>query len=342
MAKNSLYDKPADQWSENEIEVEKLRLEAARAKAEGSIGRRYGTIILSGVLAVAGSLLTYYTNMQADNRQQAAQNEETERTLAQNAVRVYFENPERFDLKTEEGKFNLRVLADTAPGKTTATLVSQIQDNAVQIATANAEIAAASPSAAAAVAAGAAPSAPAPAAAAAPVQTYAEAKKAADDARYSSLANVPAAVENASRPSDFKVFVQYGTGAQERAAEAQKRLQQIGYGAPAIQLVTTPTTMPELRYFRQSQARFAEELALQLKEIAGGPVKPAYFGDNYKIADGIMEFWLPPQGVSTEQAYRQGSSLRSFQITKRAQDIIRQESNKGMEALRRAPPPSAE
>ncbi len=217
--------------TDKEIEVEKLRLEAHRAKSEGSIGRRYGTIILSGVLTIAGTVLTYYNSQRSDARQALEAREETERNLAQNAVRVYFENPDRFDLKTEEGKFNLRVLADTAPGKTTATLVSQIQDNAVQIATANAEVAAAAPAVAAATTAPAASSAATAAASpsAAPTNVV-DARKAADDARYAALANAPAAVQNASKPSDFKIYVQFGVGAAGQATEAQKKLVSLGYG----------------------------------------------------------------------------------------------------------------
>lgn len=344
MAK-SAYDKPADEWTEKEIEVEKLRLEAHRARSEASIGRRYGTIIISGVLTVAGTVLTYYTNSQADARAALEARQETERNLAQNAVRVYFENPDRFDLKTEEGKFNLRVLADTAPGKTTATLVSQIQDNAVQIATANAEVAAASPAVAAAasaatatgVASGAAPASAPPA-----PTNVAEARKAADDARYSSLANAPATVQNASKPSDFKVYIQYGAGAQDQAAEAQKKLISIGYGAPSPQLTTTATDAPEVRYYRASQAKFAEELSSQIKDVIGVAATPKFVGANRQLPDGILEVWLPPQGVSSEQAYKQGSGLRQFRVDQKVQEMIRQETNKRVDSLVRRPAPSAE
>jgi hypothetical protein len=334
MAKG-VFEKPADQWTEKEIEVEKLRLEAQRARAEGSIGRRYGTIIISGVLTVAGTVLTYYTNSQADARAALEARQETERNLAQNAVRVYFENPERFDLKTEEGKFNLRVLADTAPGKTTATLVSQIQDNAVQIATANAEIAAASPAVAIAANPGGAP-----AVAAAPAPTnVVQAREVADNARYAALANAPAVVQNASKPSDFKVYIQYGSGAQNEAAELQKRLVQIGYGAPAPQMTTTATDKPEVRFFLPAQAKLAEELAMQLKDMPGGPPTPRYFGEKYKVADGIMELWIPPQGISTEQAYKQGSVLRQFRVDQKVRQI-QQEANKQADSLARRVAPA--
>jgi hypothetical protein len=169
-----------------------------------------------------------------------------------------------------------------------------------------------------------------------------EARKAADDARYSALANAPAAsVQNATKPSDFKIYVQYGTGAASQAGEAQKRLQQIGYGAPSPQMVTTATDAPELRYFLPSQAKLAEEVALQMKDVVGA-VKPVYFGGKYKIEDGIMELWLPPQGVTTEQAYKQGTALRQFRVDQKVQDMIRQEANKRSSLLRPTSPASAE
>jgi hypothetical protein len=328
MAK-SVYDKPAEEWTEKEIEVERLRLEAHRTQAESSVARRYGAIILSAVATLVGTGATYYLNAGADARAHQEAREETERNLAQNAVRVYFDHPESFDLKTEAGKFNLRVLAGTAPGETTATLVSQIQDNAVQIATANAEVAAESSAAAVAATPG---GAPATAAAPAPTNVV-EARQVADNARYTALANAPAVVENASKPSDFKIYIQYGAGAAAQATETQKRLMDIGYGAPQPQLTTTATDKPELRYFLPSQAKLAEELAMQLKDLAGGPPTPKYFGEKFKLPDGIMELWLPPQGATSEQAFQQGAGLRKFRVEQRVQDIIRQEANKQADNL---------
>jgi hypothetical protein len=69
---------------------------------------------------------------------------------------------------------------------------------------------------------------------------------------------------------------------------------------------------------------------------------PRYFGDKFKVADGIMELWLPPQGVTTEQAYKQGSVLRQFRVDQKVRQI-QQEANKQADSLvRRAAPPSAE
>jgi hypothetical protein len=180
-----------------------------------------------------------------------------------------------------------------------------------------------------------------PAVAAAPANVE-EARKAADNARYAALANAPAVVLNASKPSDFKVYIQYGTGAAGEAADLQKRLISAGYGSPSPQMTTTATDKPEVRYFLPGQAKLAEELAAQLKDIPGGPPVPRYFGDKFKVADGIMELWLPPQGVTTEQAYKQGSVLRQFRVDQKVRQI-QQEANKQADSLvRRAAPPSAE
>jgi hypothetical protein len=225
------------------------------------------------------------------------------------------------------------VLADTAPGKTTETLVSQIQDNAVQIATANAEVAAASAS----LATAATPSSPAVAAAPAPVNVV-EARQVADNARYAALANAPAVVQNASKPSDFKIYIQYGAGAQGQAIETQKKLQEIGYGAPQPEMTTTATDKPEVRYFLPSQAKLAEELALQLKDVVGGPPTPKYYGEKYKVADGIMELWLPPQGISTEQAYKQGSVLRQFRVEQKVKQIQQEAAKQAEQVARRSMP----
>jgi hypothetical protein len=290
MAKaTSIYDKSADEWTDKEIEVEKLRLERDRAKSEGSIGRRYGTVILSAVVGLVGTGLTYYTNAQADMRAQKAAEEETARTLAQNAVRVYFENPNQFDLAKEEGIFNLRLLAATAPGTTTETLLNRIQGqviaNAVTAQTAAVDAAIAAPAAAAAAN---------PAAAAAPAPTAPQAvQQVADDVRYAAIQNAPSLVENATLPSDFTVYVQYGSGSADRAKNVQAVLGKMGFQAPGTEEVKVGVTTAQVRYFRPTQEKIARDLASNLGGVLGGTPQVQYVGANRKLPDGILEVWLP-------------------------------------------------
>ncbi|MGE3302450.1 MAG: hypothetical protein AB7M12_04995 [Hyphomonadaceae bacterium] len=280
--------------------------DAARAKAEGSWGRRYGTIVLSAMLTLTGTALTWYVNQQADQRAsrekaaaeqraQTAAKEETARTLAQNAVRVYFEHPERFDLNTEEGQFNLRVLAATAPGETTATLLSRVQNRAVGDAVAKAQQASSQ------VVAAAEP----PAATAAPTQATPQiVQKAADDARYAAIQKAPSLVENASKPADFQVFVQYGVGAQGRAQDVQKRIKDLGYGAPGIDQVKVAVGQPEVRYYRPSQEAIAKSLAEEIGAVIGTPLAVKYIGEGRKLPDGMLEVWLPPSNLLQQNILR--------------------------------------
>jgi hypothetical protein len=332
MAKaDSIFNKPADQWSEKEIEVEKLRLEQSRAKSEGSVGRRYGTVILSAVVGGVGTLLTYYTNEQADMRARKAAEEETARTLSQNAVRVYFENPDRFDLTKDDGVFNLRLLAATAPGTTTETLLNRIQDqvvsNAVTAQTAAVDAAIAAPAAAAAAN---------PAAAAAPAPSGTQAvQQVADDVRYAAIQNTPSLVENAAVPSDFTVYLQYGAGSADKAKTVQGLVTKMGFNAPGLEEVKLQVPSAQVRYYRPGQEKIAQELASSIANVLG--VKPVvqYVGANRKLPDGILEVWLPGSApVAQADSAALGKALGYVQSK------MRQEAIQRRIAPVQAPPPS--
>lgn len=334
MAKADLiYDKAAEQWTEKEIEVEKLRLERERAKAEGSVGRRYGTIILSAVVGLFGTGLTWYTNDQADMRARSAAEEQTTLTLSQNAVRLYFENQQRFDASTPAGASNLRVLAATVPGETGETLLKRIQaertNQLLEQQTAAVDAAIAAPAAAAAAD---------PVTAAAPAPSAPQAvQKVADEVRYSAIENAPSLVANASKPSDFTVYVQYGAGAGDRAKALQEQINKMGFSAPGVEEVKVQVASPQVRFYRPSQEKIAMDLASNLTGVLG--VKPAvqYVGANRKLPDGILEVWLPGSGPAA-----QANSAAVGKAFSYVQNQMRQEAiQRRISPIQSAPPAAA-
>ena len=105
-----------------------------------------------------------------------------------------------------------------------------------------------------------------------------------------SVPGVPSGVN----PSNFSVYIQYGSGAEEFATKFGKTMASNHFRVPDLEAVPQAPSVPEVRYYRPTQKPLSEWLAQQIdQESPGQPsaIVKSIGSDN--SPDGIIEVWIP-------------------------------------------------
>ncbi len=332
-------DRGAEQWSDREIEFEQMRANWAKVETENSPLRRYAPIILSAAISVVVTVATVYVDQSSAARDRATQARRWDNERAANALRLYFENPDLF--VGEFGAQNLDLLKQTTPEETMNGIVQAVNDRADTTRIKASQEAA---SVVAQVTPGVV-AAPPPTttsttlAAPAPVRS-ADLLRRADERRYETIERSPS--RNMTRvnsaPSDFTIYMQYGSGSQQRATQLQSSLSTTGYKVPNIDEELTAPAVPQVRYYIATQASAARQLAQQVGTAIGREPLVRFVGEGKALPDGIIEVWLPGgMDAADAAAAAVDSQLRD---TKRVLDSLsRSRSIPARPPAPAAPPP---
>lgn len=256
------------------VEEDKLQIERDKLDFEKSWRKVLGSGLLAGVVALAVAGAGYWqTRMQEINRnaEAAVAQKQQDGLWGIKALELYVTHPREFDpvASPDTAQSNMSALVVAAPEvmkpillKRQDALVRTGRDSISQLGSAvGLQLGAIQ---------GALAQSPGP--------------------RPTSVPGLPPGVD----PASYSIYIQYGAGAAEFAAQLGQTLSKDKFRVPDSEAVPQAPALPEVRYYRPDQLPLAEWLAKRVDEQSPGRAAAvAKSIGSSNSPDGIIEVWIP-------------------------------------------------
>jgi hypothetical protein len=93
--------------------------------------------------------------------------------------------------------------------------------------------------------------------------------------------------------SSFTIYIQYPKGSETQANRLKEILQEKGFRIPEAELVPQAPSSLQVRYYRNDQRLFAEQLSKNIESATKIPATAQIVTSTKPLPAGILEVWLP-------------------------------------------------
>lgn len=102
-------------------------------------------------------------------------------------------------------------------------------------------------------------------------------------------------LETGLSKSSFTIYIQYPKGAEKQVSTLKRILLEQGFRIPEAEMVSQVPDSLQVRYYREDQRQFAEQLSRDIGSVMGISATAIIISSAKPLPAGILEVWLPKQ-----------------------------------------------